>query len=92
MAPWAVDLRTLLADDGADLQPVLFCEHFLETTPPDVLNPPPLVTGNDLIALGLQPGPQFKQLLDEVRDAQLNGELSNRDEARAVIQARSASE
>lgn len=85
-------MRACLLAKHADLQPVLFCEHFLETTPPEVLNPPALVTGNDLIALGLQPGPQFKQWLDELRDAQLNGELSNRDEAVAFIQARSASE
>ena len=73
----AMTRATLLADQS-DLQPVLFCEKFLEETPPEVLNPPPLVTGNDLIELGLQPGPRFKQLLDDVRDAQLNLELTDR--------------
>ncbi len=74
-------MRACLLAKHADLQPVLFCEHFLETIPPEVLNPPPLVTGSDLIAFGLQPGPRFKQLLDKLRDAQLNGDLSNREEA-----------
>ena len=72
----ALTRSTLLAEQG-DLHQVLFCERFLETTPPEVLNPPPLVTGNDLIELGLRPGPRFKQMLEEVRDAQLNGKLTD---------------
>lgn len=72
----------------ADLKPVLFCEHYLRTTPQDVINPPPLVTGADLIALGLKPGPKFKELLDAVRDAQLNGEIQTHEDAMAFIQKR----
>lgn len=81
-------MRATLFAEHADLHPVLFCEQFLEATPPEVLNPPPLVTGNDLIALGLRPGPQFKQLLDEVRDAQLNGELLTHEAAMECVQAK----
>ncbi len=83
----ALTRATLLAEQG-DLHPVLFCERFVETTPPDILNPPPLVTGNDLIELGLRPGPRFKQLLDEVRDAQLSGELTDRTAALEWVTAR----
>ena len=46
-----------------DLKPVIFCEEYLRNTPPEEINPPPLVTGKDLIALGLNPGPEFKELL-----------------------------
>jgi len=53
-----------------------------------VLDPPPLITGNDLIALGLKPGPRFKKLIDETRDAQLNGDLTTRDAALAWLKAR----
>ncbi len=80
--------RVMLFAQQADLQPVLFCEKFLEETPPEVLNPPSFVTGNDLIELGLQPGPRFKQLLDEARDAQLNLELTDRATALNWIEAR----
>ena len=52
------------------------------------LNPPPLVTGNDLLALGLKAGPLFKQLLSEIRDAQLDGDLHTREEALARVQER----
>ncbi|MEA1923726.1 MAG: hypothetical protein U9N63_13855, partial [Pseudomonadota bacterium] len=38
------------------------------------------INGNDLIAAGLTPGPQFKRILDQVRDARLDGEVNNRQE------------
>jgi tRNA nucleotidyltransferase/poly(A) polymerase len=37
------------------------------------INPPALVTGDDLIAAGFKPSPLFKRILDETRDAQLEG-------------------
>lgn len=39
------------------------------------VNPPALVTGDDLVAAGMKPNPQFKRILDEVRDAQLEGRV-----------------
>ena len=52
-----------------------------DSIPADKVTPPPLVTGLDLIAAGLEPGPRFKEILDELYDAQLNNELTSRDEA-----------
>ncbi len=66
---------------NASLADVEFCENYLRTTPAEDINPPPLLTGNDLIATGMVPGVRFKELLDEVRDAQLDGNVSTRDEA-----------
>jgi poly(A) polymerase len=66
---------------NADLSPVMHCEEFLLNTPPDRLDPPPLLTGDDLIAMGIKPGKSFRTILDSVRDAQLNEEISTRDEA-----------
>ena len=43
--------------------------------------PPPLVRGDDLIALGLQPGPKFGAILEAVETRQLEGGLTNREEA-----------
>jgi poly(A) polymerase len=43
--------------------------------------PPPLVRGEDLIALGLPPGPKFGEILEAVETRQLEGALSNREEA-----------
>lgn len=49
--------------------------------PAEVLNPPPLVTGSDLRELGVCPGPVYRRLLQEVRQRQLDGELTSREEA-----------
>jgi poly(A) polymerase len=43
--------------------------------------PPPLATGRDLIALGLNPGPRFKEILDAVQVEQLEGRLETRAQA-----------
>ena len=51
------------------------------------LAPEPLLTGDDLVGAGFEPGPQFRQLLDAVYDAQLEGALSSRDEAIELARA-----
>lgn len=43
--------------------------------------PLPLITGDDLTAAGLQPGPRFKHLLNRLYDAQLEGLVKDRAEA-----------
>ena len=45
------------------------------------LCPDPFVAGEDLIALGLDPGPRFKAILDAVYDAQLEGRVASKPEA-----------
>ncbi len=45
------------------------------------LIPPPLVTGRDLIQLGLAPGPRFKEILDSVQTEQLEGRILDRETA-----------
>jgi poly(A) polymerase len=45
------------------------------------LIPPPLITGRDLIAAGLKPGPPFKKLLDSAQALQLEGGLKTREDA-----------
>jgi poly(A) polymerase len=64
---------------------VRFCERVLEDTSWDILNPVPLVTGDDLIAAGWPQGPVFKRVLDGVRAAQLDGVV--RDRAAAMTLA-----
>lgn len=44
------------------------------------INPPVLVSGDDLIADGMKPGPWFKRILDEVRDTQLEGGIKTKQE------------
>jgi poly(A) polymerase len=66
------------------LEHVEFCVRVLRETPAEDLNPPPALTGEDLIAMGLTPGPVFKRILDAVRDAQLEGQVRSREEARLL--------
>ncbi|MGI9239600.1 MAG: HD domain-containing protein, partial [Verrucomicrobiales bacterium] len=45
------------------------------------LVPPPLITGQDLIERAQKPGPLFRELLTEAQNLQLEGTLSEREEA-----------
>ena len=48
---------------------------------PEGIHPKPLVNGDDLVAAGYSPGPQFKEILSAVEDAQLEGNLYSKDQA-----------
>ena len=52
--------------------------------------PRPLLTGDDLIAAGYAPGPQFKQMLQAAEDAQLEGAIATPEEALALVRERFA--
>ncbi len=45
---------------------------------------PPLLTGDDLIELGMKPGPAMGALLDEIREKQLADELKTRRAGESV--------
>ena len=55
-------------------------EQFLKLEQTDY-SPPPFVTGDDLTAAGLSPGPLFKRVLDAVYDAQLEARVSTKEDA-----------
>lgn len=69
---------------GADTAAVEYCRQLLRR-PQAELNPPPLVTGDDLIQHGVPPGKIYKLLLDKVRSAQLDGAISTRSEALKLV-------
>jgi tRNA nucleotidyltransferase/poly(A) polymerase len=48
---------------------------------PEEIYPKPLVTGDDLIAMGLKPSPVFRTVLYQVEEDQLNGILTDREAA-----------
>jgi poly(A) polymerase len=75
----------------ADLENHEFLKRKAEEFSNQPLIPVPLVRGDDLISLGLKPGPRIGELLETVQTAQLEGEVSTREEAlellaRCVIQ------
>jgi poly(A) polymerase len=74
-----------LASHG-DLSLYEFAKEKYESTPPHQIRPQPLLTGDDLIAAGYQPGPTFKEMLAFAEDAQLEGKVNTREEGLALIQ------
>ncbi len=50
-----------------------------------LIAPPPLLSGRDLLAMGVPSGPQIGRLLDALREAQAAGEIATAAEARAFI-------
>jgi tRNA nucleotidyltransferase/poly(A) polymerase len=69
---------------GKDDSALAYCHERL-AWPPERLNPPPLIDGSDLIRHGLTPGPQFAALLEQVRDAQLEGCINSQDDALTLV-------
>ena len=57
-------------------------KDYLTQLKPEEIRPAPLISGDDLIALGYRPGPIFKEILKAVEDAQLD--LVIHDRARAL--------
>jgi len=76
-----------LSSNG-DLSYYRFCQERRSELKEDEIRPEPLLRGGDLIALGFKPGPQFKEILRQVEDAQLGGELHSRDQAIAWIKSK----
>ena len=71
-----------LATDG-DASHIDYCEWYLREQPGGPINPPPLVTGHDLVQRGWTPGPEFASLLEKVREAQLERQVNTKKEAAA---------
>lgn len=74
-----IRVRTLANSETPD--DAMFCDDYLRTNDRNILDPPPLISGDDLIKAGFRPGPQFKQVLDQVRDAQLDLQIKTSVEA-----------
>jgi len=63
-----------------------FVKRFQAETPPEEIRPPRLLTGDDLMEMGFRPGPQFREILQLVEDAQLDGRLKTHEEAKGFVQ------
>ncbi len=70
---------------GRSTEHVEYCEFLLDTLTPEELNPLPLITGDDLKQLGLEPGPRYKKILDAVRETQLEGTITTRAQALELV-------
>ena len=73
--------------DGRDAAPLIECRARM-AWPREKLDPPLLLTGADLIAIGIQRGPIYSQILKSVRDRQLDGQLETTPQALEFVRTR----
>jgi poly(A) polymerase len=71
-----------------DLRLYEFAKERFEATPTETMRPKLLVTGQDLIAAGYRPGPEFKAMLEAAEDAQLEGRTVTTEDGLAVVRQR----
>ncbi len=64
-----------------NLDDYLFCQEMYEKLQEEEVKPVPLITGHDLIALGLKPGPAFSKILDAIKDEQLEEKVKTKEQA-----------
>ncbi len=68
-----------------DLRHYRFCRQKLDELGVEGIKPAPLLRGRDLLAMGWTPGPRFREILDAVAEAQLDGTLETREQAIAWV-------
>ena len=56
-----------------------------QSTPQEDVRPPRLITGRELIAAGYKPGERFREMLQAVEDAQLEGAIATPEEALELV-------
>jgi poly(A) polymerase len=54
----------------------------------EIVHPPPLITGHDVMALGYSSGPKVGQILNFIREKQVEGEIKAREEALEILRER----
>lgn len=86
-AAWSRALLRALREIGQHVDRVDWLNQRLDELATTEVAPAPLITGDDLVAAGMSPGPQFKRILDLVYDAQLEGRIHSRDEALALARS-----
>ena len=67
-----------------DLEHYDYLKHQLETMTPEQIDPPSLISGHDLIDMGLPPGKTIGRILEAVKIAQLEEAVQTRHEALAM--------
>jgi len=54
----------------------------------EIIHPPLLITGHDVMALGYPSGPKIGEILNFIREKQIGGEIKTREEALEVLKER----
>jgi len=73
------------ASSHRNLENYQLAKSRFEQAPAEVLRPARLVTGEDLIAAGYRPGPDFARMLDAAEDAQLESRIQSKEQGLELI-------
>ena len=86
-APVAIEVADRIASaDEITQQGVSLSKEALDWDK-EKLDPPPLLTGDTLRRSGLNPGPQFRIWLQDIRNMQLDGEIATEEEALSRVRS-----
>ncbi len=69
------------------LENYVFAKTKFEQSAPEELQPARLVTGDDLIAAGYSPGPDFSRMLEVAEDAQLEARIQSKEEGLELVRS-----
>jgi poly(A) polymerase len=69
------------ASSHGDLKHYEFLKHQVETMAPEEIEPPRLINGRDLLAMGIPPGKSLGVILEKIYEAQLEGTVQTRAQA-----------
>jgi poly(A) polymerase len=75
-----------------DLKHYDFLKQQLETMSVEEIDPPPLISGHELLAMGLHPGREVGRIKEAIRVAQLEGTVQTQAEALALARKMAGSE
>lgn len=78
-------IRVHVGDTQAHGSAFRFLSDLFETMTHEDLNPQRLVTGDDLIAMGLKPGKEFREILDAIEVGQLTGRIRTKEQAMELV-------
>jgi poly(A) polymerase len=79
------DMLRARASAGLAAAEVAACVSEYVARPREEVDPPPLLAGDDLIALGIEPGPALGRLLGDLRRLQLDAVIRDRESATAWV-------
>jgi poly(A) polymerase len=80
----SLELMRAMARAGVHADLVAWIEARLQPLLGTVVAPAPLLNGDDLTAMGYQPGPMFKRVLEAVYDEQLEGRVVTKEEGMEI--------
>jgi len=80
----ALHLADCLASHGST-EAYDFVKRRLEEFKQEEIRPRPILSGYDLIEMGYKPGPIFSEILDSLEEAQLEGIVKDKDEAKRFV-------